>query len=274
MATLKDIDLKRKSIRNIAKITSSMKMVSAAKFARAEKALKAARCLGPASNAILVKNEISTTETPEENTLYITATSDRGLCGGIHSGIGRYLRPKFAEEQGEYKIATIGDKTRGLFQRNYGDQFLTGASEVGRLPVQFGESAFIAGEIINSGYDYTNLSITYNHFKNAASYTATQRPVISYNQAAKAQEAQLSVYDDVGEDNLRAFCEFNLASNIHYALIENASSEQSARMTAMENATKNANEMEDKLNILFNRSRQAVITTELIEIISGASAME
>jgi len=252
--------------------------------------------------------------------LFITATSDRGLCGGIHSGIGRYLRPKFAEQQGEYKIATIGDKTRGLFQRNYGEHFLAGASEIGRLPVQFGESAFIAGEIINAGYDYTNLSITYNHFRNAASYvpdadklgsgsaagrvlfcvpsprqrfpnraswrclahdnpfrhryTCTERPIMTYTQAAKAQEAQLSVYDDVGEENLRAFCEFNLASNIHYALLENAASEQSARMSAMENATKNANEMEDKLNIIYNRSRQAVITTELIEIISGASAME
>lgn len=274
MATLKDIDLKRKSITNISKITSSMKMVSAAKFARAEKALKEAIAMGPASSGLLERIELDE-ETGAKKKLIITATSDRGLCGGIHSGVARSVRAVIADlpEGTEYKIATIGDKTRGILDRFYGDKFILAATEIGRSPTTFAESAFIAQEIINSGYEPTECTIIHNQFKNAAVYNCVKRDVLTFAQTVGSAEASLSAYDDIGEDTLRSFTEFNLATNIHYALLQNASSEQSARMTAMENATKNAGEMLEKLNIQFNRTRQAVITTELIEIISGASAM-
>jgi len=276
MATLQEIDIKRKSIRNIAKITSSMKMVSAAKFARAEKALRSAKPLGPSGSALLDRIELGETSAADSKTLLVTTTSDRGLCGAIHSGICRKIRANIAEMPADtdYQIVTVGDKTRGILQRAYGDKFIMAATEVGRLPTQFGESAFIATEIIKTGYEFNNCHIYHNEFKNAAVYRSTIRPVVSFAQCVGGSaEDALTVYDDIGENTIQSFTEFNLAANIHYCLLQNAASEQSSRMGAMENATKNANEMIDKLDIKFNRTRQAVITTELIEIISGASAM-
>lgn len=275
MATLQEIDIKRKSIRNIAKITSSMKMVSAAKFARAEKALRSAKPLGPSGSALLDRIELGETSAAESKTLLVTTTSDRGLCGAIHSGICRKIRADIAEmpADSDFQIATVGDKTRGILNKAYGHKFIMSATEVGRLPTQFGESAFIAQEIINTGYEFNKCHIYHNEFKNAAVYKSVVRPVISFGQCTGNAEEALSVYDDIGENTIQSFAEFNLAANIHYSLLQNAASEQSSRMGAMENATKNANEMIDKLDIKFNRTRQAVITTELIEIISGASAM-
>lgn len=146
------------------------------------------------------------------------------------------------------------------------------ANEIGRLPPSFLDAARIANAILNSGYDFTHGQIIFNKFKSVVSYSCASVPIFS----VKAVESsdKLAVYDSLDADVLKDYLQYSLASLIYYAMKESACSEQSSRMTAMDNASKNAGEMIDKLTLTFNRTRQAVITRELIEIISGASALE
>uniref|UniRef100_A0A2K6FE13 ATP synthase F(1) complex subunit gamma, mitochondrial n=1 Tax=Propithecus coquereli TaxID=379532 RepID=A0A2K6FE13_PROCO len=193
MATLKDITRRLKSIKNIQKITKSMKMVAAAKYARAERELKPARVYGVGSLALYEKADIKVPEDKKKH-LLIGVSSDRGLCGAIHSSVAKQMK-----------------------------------SEVATLTAA-GKEVMIVG-------------------------------------------ISMSIYDDIDADVLQNYQEYNLANIIYYSLKESTTSEQSARMTAMDNASKNASEMIDKLTLTFNRTRQAVITKELIEIISGAAAL-
>jgi len=273
MATLKDIELRLKSVKNMSKVTGSMKMVSSAKYARAEKQLKLSRPTGPATMALLNKNDVVPVEEGAKR-LYIAVSSDRGLCGGIHSGVGKYLRRDIAAlpASTDFTLAILGDKVRGLTWREFTDKYSVTSKEMGRKPTTFGECSFCVQAILKST-DFTEGKIVFNTFKNAAQYEVGDRPVLGLDLAIANQEA-LAGYENFDEESLRSYTEFNLASSLFYTMLENVTSEQSSRMTAMENATKNADEMQDKLRTIYNRTRQAVITTELIEIISGASAME
>uniref|UniRef100_A0A2K6QP73 ATP synthase F(1) complex subunit gamma, mitochondrial n=1 Tax=Rhinopithecus roxellana TaxID=61622 RepID=A0A2K6QP73_RHIRO len=227
MATLKDITRRLKSIKNIQKITKSMKMVAAAKYARAERELKPARIYGLGS---LMKSEVAT----------LTAAGK------------------------EVMLVGIGDKIRGILYRTHSDQFL--------VPPTFGDASVIALELLNSGYEFDEGSIIFNRFRSLISYKTEEKPIFSLNTIASAES--MSIYDDIDADVLQNYQEYNLANIIYYSLKESSTSEQSARMTAMDNASKNASEMIDKLTLTFNRTRQAVITKELIEIISGAVALD
>jgi F-type H+-transporting ATPase subunit gamma len=140
------------------------------------------------------------------------------------------------------------------------------------LPPTFLDAAKLANEIMNLGYEFTDGKIIYNKFKSVVSYSAQNMPLYSLKSVESAPK--LAVYDSIDSDVLSSYMEFSLASLLFYAMKENACSEQSSRMTAMDNASKNAGEMIDKLTLTFNRTRQAVITRELIEIISGAAALE
>lgn len=273
MATLKELDMRKKSVQSIEKITKSMKMVSAAKFARAERALKASRSIGPSSTVATDKAGVELDATAE-NQLIIGVSSDRGLCGGIHSGICRNLRAHLAAQPDSVntKLVLVGDRTRGIMARTHAGDILVSAANIGKGPPTFSEAAEVAKEIVNSGYEYGNGIVFYNHFKNAGSYNVTQRPVVGAAQLAASES--LSNYEDIDDDGVQNYAEFNLANNIFYCMLEGAASEQSARMAAMENASSNAADMIEKLQIKYNRTRQAVVTTELIEIISGASALE
>merc|ERR1719150_2766610 len=197
-----------------------MKMVSAAKYARAEKDLKAARPYGNGAQAFYTSAEVGSEAA--EKTLYVAMTSDRGLCGGVHSSICKTIRNELLQKsEGELAnvgIICVGDKARAQLSRLFPKQVLAVGSEIGRLPPQFGDASKIATNILNSGFEF-------DHGK------------------------------------------------IYFCLKEGACSEQSSRMTAMDNSSKNAGEMIEKLTLKFNRTRQAVITGELIEIISGAAAL-
>jgi F-type H+-transporting ATPase subunit gamma len=272
MATLKEITIRLASVKNVQKITSSMKMVSAAKYARAESALLAARSNGPASLALSEKSDLDMEAAPTKQVV-IVATSDRGLCGGIHSQLAKAARHFVADSPAaETKYVTVGDKQRSLFKA-YSDDMICAVTDIGRKPPQFVEASIACQELLDSGYEYDQAHIFYNKFRNAASYEQDRRtvPGLSF---LKEQEEALSVYDDIDEDVLANYQEFTLASTLFNSMLEQACSEQSARMTAMENASTNAGEMIDKLTILFNRTRQAVVTTELTEIVSGAAALE
>merc|ERR1712215_193143 len=226
-----DIRLRLRSVMNIQKITKSMKMVSAAKYARAERELQPARVYGAGANSLLEKPAGT-------NTVMV-------LCG---------------------------DKLKAILARTHGDSIIMTMNELGKKPPIFEEGAFIAQAVLDTGYEFDYGELYYNQFKSVISYTATPRPIVSLDTLSNAET--INAYDDVDADILRNYHEFSLANNIFYAMKEQACSEQSARMTAMDNASKNAGEMIDKLTLTFNRTRQAVITTELIEIISGSVALE
>ncbi|XP_055913241.1 ATP synthase subunit gamma, mitochondrial [Eupeodes corollae] len=271
MATLKSISMRLKSVKNIQKITQSMKMVSAAKYARAERDLKQARPYGVGAKQFFEKTEVPADEKAEVKKLVIAVTSDRGLCGAVHSGVAREIRNALAVDDTKTKVICIGDKSRAILQRLYSKNIILVANEVGRLPPTFLDASRIAHEVMTCGYDFTEGKLVYNKFKSVVSYEMSTLPVYSAPVVEKSEK--LVVYDSLDSEVIQSYLEYSMASLIYYTMKEGACSEQSARMTAMDNSSKNAGEMIDKLTLTFNRTRQSVITGELIEIISGAAAL-
>ncbi|KAK7130223.1 hypothetical protein R3I94_008958 [Phoxinus phoxinus] len=273
MATLKDITLRLKSIKNIQKITKSMKMVAAAKYARAERSLRPARVYGTGSMALYEKAEIKAPEEKNKH-LIIGVSSDRGLCGAIHSSVAKAIKleiAKLTDAGKEVMIVNVGDKLRGLLYRTHGKHILINCKEVGRRPPTFVDASIIATELLDSGYEFDQGTIVFNRFRSVISYKTDEKPLYSVDTVANSEN--MGIYDDIDADVLRNYQEFSLVNLIYYGMKESTTSEQSARMTAMDNASKNASDIIDKLTLTFNRTRQAVITKELIEIISGAAAL-
>lgn len=236
--------------------------------------MKRARPFGVGSQQFFEKAEIAPEEKVEKKKLLIAITSDRGLCGAVHTGVARMIRNELGQpgEAEKTKVICVGDKSRAILQRLYAQNIVFVANEVGRLPPTFIDASKVAAEVMNSGYEYTEGKIIYNKFRSVVSYNLSDMAIFSRSVVESA--ANLSVYDSLDADVIQNYLEFSLASMLFYAMKEGACSEQSSRMTAMDNASKNAGEMIEKLTLTFNRTRQAVITRELIEIISGASALE
>jgi len=246
-------------------------MVSAAKYTRAERELKQARPIGDGTKQFYEKAEIQALpDVPQK--LVIAITSDRGLCGAVHTNVCKQIRGLLEDTDGQnIKVVCVGDKSRAILQRKYGKHIILAVNEIGRLPPTFMDASKMAIAILKSGYEFSSGKIIYNRFKSVVSYSTSDLPVFSLNAVQAAPK--LSIYDSLDNEVLQSYLEFSLASLLFYALKESACSEQSSRMTAMDSASKNAGEMIDKLTLTFNRTRQAVITRELIEIISGASAL-
>ncbi|XP_048006096.1 ATP synthase subunit gamma, mitochondrial-like [Leguminivora glycinivorella] len=303
MVQLKQVSLRLKSIKNIQKITKTMKMVSASKFTRAERELRAARPFGYAprkfyESSKLVEGPVDAkggdakkaaadpavapaappAETEDEKKLkrvYIAVTSDRGLCGGVHSGVARRIRRDLAARSADganHKIFCIGDKSRGMLRRQFAPNMIVSIKDIGRQTPVFADASRMAAALSDSGYVYDIGNIYYNKFFSAVKYELNTIPFFNKDKVEAAPN--MNSFDDVDADQLECYTEFTLAALLYYALKESAASEQSARMSAMDNATKNASEMIRKLTLLFNRTRQSVITRELIEIISGAAALQ
>ncbi|XP_059491014.1 ATP synthase subunit gamma, mitochondrial [Neocloeon triangulifer] len=271
MATLKAIQMRLKSVTNIQKITQSMKMVSAAKYTKAERELKQARPLGLGAKAFYEKAEVAPEEGKPQQ-LIVAITSDRGLCGAVHTSVSRLIRNELSQPGAEnIKVVCVGDKSRAILQRLYGKHILFVGKEIGRKPPTFADAGALADAILSSGYEFASGKIVYNKFKSVVSYTTTELPLFSLTAVSNAPK--LSVYDSLDSEVIQSYLEFSIATLLYYAMKEGACSEQSSRMTAMDSASKNAGEMIEKLSLTFNRTRQAVITRELIEIISGASAL-
>ncbi|KAJ8737432.1 hypothetical protein PYW08_000027 [Mythimna loreyi] len=308
MVILKQVQIRLKSIKNIQKITKTMKMVSASKFTKAERDLQAARPFGYGPRKFyqmshLVKGpvdeetsdakkkkkkkkepeaEVVAELKPEEKEkekkmkrIYIAMTSDRGLCGGVHSGIARRIKRDLnlrAASGANHKLVCVGDKSRLILRRAYASHMLVSVKDIGRLAPGFGDASLMAAIITEAGFSYDMGEIFYNKYHSPVKYELTVIPI--FNKARVENAPNMMAFDDVDEDMLECYTEWTLAALLYYALKECAASEQSARMAAMDNATKNAAEMIRKLTLLFNRTRQAVITRELIEIISGAAALK
>ncbi|CAI6359783.1 unnamed protein product [Macrosiphum euphorbiae] len=274
MATLKQISMRLKSVTNIQKITQSMKMVSAAKYARAERELRQARPYGEGVRAFFEKSGATeAVETGDNNKLIVAITSDRGLCGAVHTNVAKTIRNELSTESVESpqsKVFCVGDKSRALLQRLYAQNIAVVANEVGRKPPTFLDASKVANELVQ--LDFNSGKIVYNRFKTVVSYQTEEVPLLSAKTMLAAPKLQL--YDSIDQGVMESYQEFTVAALLYYTMKESACSEQSSRMTAMDNASKNAAEMIGKLTLTFNRTRQAVITRELIEIISGAAALE
>jgi len=260
-----------------------MKMVSAAKLKGDETRLALAKPFNAWTNALCdepVELEdvslISFEELPQK-TLIVPICSDKGLCGGVNSYVSRAVRDGVAKiiAQGkEADIVIVGDKGRSQMARTVPDHIVRTVTEV-EAPGNFNLTAAIAAEVAAAGKDYDAIMIVYNSFVNAATYKQYYKIIKPLS--GEGEDEPLVEYEfepETKSEILQDLYEYMLTSQLYYCFMDGAASEQSSRMTAMENATKNAGEMIDSLTLVYNRARQARITTELIEIISGAAALE
>jgi F-type H+-transporting ATPase subunit gamma len=210
---------------------------------------------------------------PAKNLLVIMST-DKGLCGGVNTILSRHTRQMMAKLDAagkQYQLFILGEKGRGILRRQYSSVILGAATER-QMPYTFELSSAITQELLEGEFDAVHL--VYNKFKSAIAYDPSIKSITPLVDPTAPFLYPYEVEPENDPETLHNFFEFTLASQIHHSLMENATSEQSSRMTAMENASKNAGEMIGKLTLQYNRARQTRITTELIEIISGASALE
>jgi len=270
-ATLREIEDRLKSIRNIEKITKTMKIVASTKLTRAQRAMSNSRTYGQTSNTVFENAETKPLEGEDKKTLIIVASSDKGLCGGIHSGLSKTVRRMLLTDTPNADVAIIGEKCKAQLSRSSGKNIVISFAGIGRDVPTFTDAQAIADQISLLPTDYASIKIIYNKFINAQSYEAT--PIEAFSEEAIAESANFAAFE-IEDETLPNLREYALANSLFWALAEGHACEQSARRNAMDNASKNAGEMIGKYQILFNRTRQAVITGELVEIITGAAASE
>ncbi|KAM0248388.1 hypothetical protein ACHAQJ_009490 [Trichoderma viride] len=267
-ATLREIETRLKSIRNIEKITNTMKIVASTKLTRATRSMNNSRKYGQTSNEVFEAAETTAAEAEEKKSLVIVCSSDKGLCGGIHSGMSRTVRRLFAEGQ-SFDLVLIGEKSKAQLQRTNAKNIQLSFAGIGKDIPTFADAQAIADQIVSLPTEYTDVKILYNKFINATSYEPTF--IEAFSEEAISQSPNISAFE-VEDEALGNLREYSLANSLYWALAEGHACEQSARRNAMDNASKNAGEMIGKYQILYNRTRQAVITGELVEIITGATA--
>jgi len=293
MPSLKDLRLRINSVKSTQKITAAMKLVAGAKLRRAQEAALAARPFTERMERMVASIGRGMANSPgapkllagtgsDKVYLLVVATADRGLCGGFNSSIVRQARQiirKLESEGKTVKVMTVGRKGRDQLRRDYGRLLGQSFEDVGKRRLSFAEADTVARKILEmfEAGEFDVCTIVYNRFRSVISQVVTAQQLIPValppsTEAAKAGQAVYE-YEPDEEEILKALLPRNLAVQVFRALLENAASEQGARMTAMDNATRNAGEMIGKLTITYNRSRQATITKELIEIISGAEAV-
>ncbi len=294
MATLKDLRVRIRSVKSTQKITAAMKMVAASRLRRAQEQAEAARpyamrmdrMLGSLAASIIGSGTapaLLAGSGKSDVHLLIVATSDRGLAGGFNATILREARRTIRELQAggkTVKVLTIGRKGRDGLRRDYSRLIIESLTEIGRPRLQFANAQGIAARVLalfDAG-EFDVATIVYNRFRSAMTQIVTKQQLVPFavpETVERPDPAVQGVYEFEPEEAeiLAALLPRNLAVQLYTALLENNASEQGARMTAMDNATRNAGDMIDRLTITYNRSRQAAITKELIEIISGAEAL-
>ncbi|CAL1710204.1 unnamed protein product [Somion occarium] len=271
MATLREIELRLKSVRNIEKITKSMKMIASTKLNKAQRAMVAGKQYGVA-NAEVFKN--APPEAPAKRKLVIVVSSDKGLCGGIHSSVSKATRRLFADKEAGLEpsspIMVIGDKSKAQLSRALPKNIVLTFNQIGRDIPTFADAAGVADLILKSGVEYDGIAIVYNKFLSAISYESA---VVEVETESTLKESPGFKAYEMEDDVTKDLAEFALANAIYAALVESHACEQSARRNAMDNASKNASDMISRLQMQYNRGRQAAITNELVDIITGASAL-
>ena len=291
MPSLDDLKKRIQSVKSTQKITKAMKMVAAAKLRKAQENAERGRPYSQKMQNIILNLTKSINDpdnapkllvgTGKDKTyLCVVLTADRGLCGGFNSNICKLAKTKFKKiinEGKDLKIITVGSKGLDQIKREYGKFIIKKFSFKEKKIISFNEAEIIGKEIINlfnqDGFD--KCFLFYNNFKNVITQIPQAQQIIpAENNSSSSKEEHLSYEFEPDEDEiLEDLLPKNITTQIFRAFLENAASEQGSRMTAMDNATRNAGDLVDKLTINYNRSRQASITKELIEIISGAESL-
>lgn len=273
-ATLRELELRIKSVGNIGKITKSMKMVAASRLARAQTAMNQAKAYGAANSSVFAQSDAANTSLKIEKILYIVVASDRGLCGGIHSSVAKMARKDIQGGEGvgkEVAIVCLGEKPKQQLVRTIATDLSLTFNQIGRNVPTFSDALAIADKIEASEIQYDKVKIIYNKFLSVIAYESA---VVELH-SLKALEASpaFAAYEVEGDELAADMSSFAMANGIYAALVEGHAAEVSARRNAMENACTNAEEMIEKLTMKFNRMRQAVITNDLIDVITGANAL-
>ena len=292
MPSLDDLKKRIKSVKSTQKITKAMKMVAAAKLRKAQENAERGRPYSQKMQNIILNLTKSINDpanapkllvgTGKDKTyLCIVLTADRGLCGGFNSSICKLAKMNFKKILGEekiLKIITVGSKGLDQIKREFGKYIVKKFSFKEKKQITFKEAEIIGKEIISlfNLNEFDKCIIFYNNFKNVITQIPQAQQIIpAKNETVSTEEKNLSTYEFEPEEDeiLEDLLPKNISTQIYKAFLENAASEQGSRMTAMDNATRNAGDLVDKLTINYNRSRQASITKELIEIISGAESL-
>jgi F-type H+-transporting ATPase subunit gamma len=293
MPSLKSLRVRINSVKSTQKITSAMKMVAAAKLRRAQEQAEAARPFAERMSRMLgsLAGSLAGGGGPallsgtgrEQVHLIVVTTSDRGLCGAFNSSIvrgARQLIRQLLSEGKTVKIMTVGRKGRDQLRRDYGKLIVESMEEVGKRRLTFADAQRVTDRIVAmyQAGEFDVCTIIYNRFKSAISQIVTRQQIIPFpveagGGGAATESGAIYEFEPDEEEILAALLPRNLAVQVYRALLENAASEQGARMSAMDSATRNAGDMIKRLTLNYNRTRQAAITKELIEIISGAEAL-
>ena len=291
MASLDDLKKRIASVKSTQKITKAMKMVAAAKLRRAQESAEKGRPYSEKMNNIILN--LSSGISDKENApkllsgsgndkvhLCVVMTSDRGLCGGFNSNIIKKAKSYFAklvDEGKDLKIITIGSKGNDQLKRAYGDKIIANISFKESKHANYFDAEKVGKMVIEKfeAEEFDVCTIFYNQFKNVITQIPQAQQIIPLNVENSEDEKSEDSYEfEPDEDEILSnLLPKNISTQIFKAMLENSASEQGSRMSAMDNATRNAGEMVDKLTIEYNRSRQAAITKELIEIISGAESL-
>jgi len=293
MPSLKALRTRINSVKSTQKITSAMKMVAAAKLRRAQTQAEASRPYAKRMAEMMSAIAAGAADNPnapkllvgngsEKTHLLVAVTADRGLAGAFNSNVGRHVRNKVRKLESEgktVKILAVGRKGHDYFRREMADQIFGTSNFVGRKSLEFHDAEAIAETIVKAFHDgkFDVCTLVFNRFVSVMTQTVTETPLIpavvptaNDNEAEADQNYEFEPDDGTLLDRLLPR---NLAVQIYAALLENSAGFYASQMTAMDNATRNAGEMIKKLSLKYNRARQANITTELIEIISGSEAV-
>ncbi|MEQ8246446.1 MAG: F0F1 ATP synthase subunit gamma [Alphaproteobacteria bacterium] len=294
MASLKDLRTRINSVKSTQKITRAMQMVAASKLRRAQDSVEAARPYAERMERMLASLGSSMVDQEgaprllvgtgkQETHLLVVATGERGLCGAFNSSIARAARTDIRRLQGEgkrVKILCVGRKGRDVLRRDFGDLIVGTIELAGIRRLAFTDAQPIAVRVLDmfEAGEFDVCTLYFNTFKSVISQILTRRQLIpaslpEADSAGPDLGDAIYDYEPDEEEILVELLPRNLSVQVYQALLENAASEQGARMSAMDNATRNAGDMIDRLTLNYNRSRQAQITSELIEIISGAEAL-
>jgi F-type H+-transporting ATPase subunit gamma len=292
MPSLDDLKKRIKSVKSTQKITKAMKMVAAAKLRKAQENAERGRPYSQKMQNIILnltksindpqnapKLLVGTGE--DKKYLCVVLTADRGLCGGFNSNICKLAKANFKKilsEGKELKIITVGSKGHDQIKRDYGKNVIKKFSFKDRKNITFKDADEVGNEILSlfNQNEFDKCIIFYNNFKNVITQIPQAQQIIpAETKNIKENNSEDFSYEFEPEEDeiLEDLLPKNISTQIFKALLENAASEQGSRMTAMDNATRNAGDLVDKLTINYNRSRQASITKELIEIISGAESL-
>ena len=292
MPSLKDLKNRIESVKNTRKITKAMQMVAAAKLRRAQDSAEAARpyterfnsvlgALASANNKHSGGPQLLVGTGNDQTHLLIVMTAERGLCGGFNSNIAKLAKShavKLIEKGKTVKIITVGKKGRDVIKRDLSEHFVDHVDLSEIKSVRYADAQGISKSILDrfTAGEFDVATLFYSKFVNVVTQIPTAQQIIpaSFDDAEDGNAQSVNYeYEPSEEEILADLLPRGVGTQIFAALLENGASEQGARMSAMDNATRNAGDMIDKLTIQYNRSRQAVITNELIEIISGAEAL-